>query len=243
MLSAFVGLSRPAMTTWYSMTRAFAPLVDLMLHRLTRTRETYARIKPNFRPTALQEAIPHPAVFDWLPFPSLRDNMILHHSEDGNLDSIVADLSASYVFETQKILTMDTPGYSSGMTFCVGAWDLAQAMQSKDIEPSTYSDSSSGNGSGVAFCLPAPSSDALFSKTYAPLAFRALSLDDGLAACKISPDFFIRHPELYDSKLVASGFRLRPTNPKPVPEPTPLSKDVIGRYEDSARWAFYFHAS
>lgn len=233
MLSVFVGLARPAMTTWYSMTRACTPLVDLMLHRLTRTRETYARIKPIFRPTPLQEAIPHPPVIDWLPFPSLRDNMILHHSEDGNLESVVADLTASYVFQTQQVLTMDTPG----TTFCVGAWDLAQAMHPKGNV------SSSSPGFAAGLCLPAPTRDDLFSKAYAPLAFKALSLDDGLAACKISPDFFIRHPELYDSKLVASGIRLRPTNPTPVPETAPVSQDVIGRYEDSARWAFYFHAA
>jgi hypothetical protein len=49
-----------------------------------------------YRPTPIQLAIAHPVVIDWVPFPSIRDRLVVFHSSNPRLDEIICEIADAY---------------------------------------------------------------------------------------------------------------------------------------------------
>ncbi|TGO19762.1 hypothetical protein BTUL_0002g00040 [Botrytis tulipae] len=262
MLSTFICASWPAMTTWHCATKAHVPVTKVITYHVNPTAATYADLVTNgaWLPTKIQMSIPHPAIIDWIPFPSLRDKLILCHSANPCLDQIVCEIGNSYVVEGDVSKLVMGTGAATGN---IGVWDLARSM-SGGTKESAFS--SEDNTSWDEICrasfelnkqmregnvlhgitmeplatLPAPNVAALFnSKQLALSTFVALGMDQGVAQYKLDSAFFERHPELYDGSagIVANGTRLRPSDHFPMPGPRLLNEGILNCYKNLAAWA------
>jgi hypothetical protein len=89
MLSVFVCMSWSVMTSWHTYTRSHVPLKRLHIWRLSPTAEAYMKMDSWYRPTQIQLSIPHPSIIDWMPWPAMRDKLILYHAANPHLDNIV----------------------------------------------------------------------------------------------------------------------------------------------------------
>ncbi|TGO22913.1 hypothetical protein BPAE_0150g00060 [Botrytis paeoniae] len=262
MLSTFICAAWPAMTTWHCATKAHVPVAKVITYHVNPTAATYADLVTNgaWLPTKIQMSIPHPAIIDWIPFPSLRDKLILCHSANPCLDQLVCEIGNSYVVEADvSKLVMGT----SASTGNIGVWDLVRSMSGGKKESAF---SSEDNISWDEICrasfelnkqmregnvlqgltmeplatLPAPNVAALFnSKQLALSTFVALGMNQGVAQYKLDSAFFERHPELYDSSagIVANGTRLRPSDHFPMPGPKLLNEGILNCYRNLAAWA------
>ena len=264
MLSVFVCMSWQTMTAWHTYTRAHVPVGHLMTWHLNPTTASYMKIAAHYRPTQLQLAVPHPAVIDWIPWPAMRDKLILCHSANPCLDEIVREIGNSYVVEAD--LSTLVAGIRPMMGF-VGVWDMVRAISPEatasisgtsqtcdefsygTIDPDFSSDGDSPQGSiedsdvvmDQTCVLPAPNANALFnSKAFALQAFKLLGMDKGAGTFRLDPAFFEKHPELYDcqANLTVHGVPLRPPERRSVPIPSPLDSSMLGRYRELTTWTF-----
>ena len=230
-----------------------------MLWRIYKMPETYLKIVPAYQPTKLQMTVPHPSIIDWIPWPSLRDKLIIHHSGNPCLDNLICDIGNSYVVPSDLSILVKNPHPVVGY---VGVWDLVRAIAPEATQPSEKSSSKGMNSypsiahlwntTGV-HCLadamdveqfddlhlPAEDADTLFgSRSLALQAFKALGMSQGAFTFRLDPGFFERHPELYDgrSNLMAQGIALRPNQPAQMSAPQQLDLSVFGQYEEMSRY-------
>ena len=267
MLSAFVSTSWQAMTAWHTYTKAHIPLKDLTAWRVMQTPEAYMKITPSYRPTKLQMSSQHPAIIDWIPWSVLRDKLILYHSANPCLDELICDIGNSYVVPCDlSRLVANIPN----MIGYVSVWDLVRAIapdatgQDSGASHHSWTDHFAASDSIHAYnpetietvindaddtdpmyssniSLPAANKAILFgSKALAAQAFQALGMDKGAATFYLDPEFFGRHPELYDPQcdIMARGVPLRPDKLLSIPMPRELNASVLGQYRELMRWAF-----
>ncbi|KAF7855978.1 hypothetical protein EAF04_009934 [Stromatinia cepivora] len=264
MLSTFICTSWPTMTTWHCATKAHVPLTKVIAYHVNPTAATYAELVTNgaWVPTKLQMSVPHPAVIDWVPFPSLRDELILCHSANPCIDQIICEIGNSYVVEAD--VSKLVMGVSSAKGY-IGVWDLVQSI-SPEATKASSAFPNENNISWDELCraifelskqmregkvlhgitmeplatLPASNVAALFSsKQLALSTFVALGMDLGVAQYKLDPVFFERHPELYDGSagIVASGAHVRPPEHLPMQPPGLLNEGILNTYRNLAAWA------
>lgn len=264
MVSMFITMSWPRMTAFYSHTKAHHAVVKLTTWRLNPTMRAYKTLGSSYTPSHTQLTIPHPTIIDWIPWASMRDKLVLHHSANPHIDDLVCEIGNSFVAECD--VSELVAGIES-MTGYVGVWDLVTVISpettlKEEASSNPFNTDSSGWSTafnnhqeaadeivGVTeglnqsstFSLPAPNIAALFnSRSYALQAFRKLNLDKGSLFFKLDPAFFERHPELYDSKanIMAHGAPLRPPNRSFLPGCKPLDETTLGRYRECATWTF-----
>jgi hypothetical protein len=261
MLWAFVSLSWQSMTAWHTYTKAHFPLIDIMTWRLRRTPESYLKIVAPYQPTKLQISTKYPSIIDWAPWPALRDKLILLHSTNPRLDTLICEIGNSYVVPADLSRLVQCDGLVWGY---VGVWDLVRAIApaatqsprpesgivqefGEDAAPYMVNDSDaiqnaidSVNLDTMAHAtLPAPSAAALFSsRVLAVQAFKALGMDRGAFNFRMDPAFFERHPELFDANanIIASGVPLRPTGSIPMPMPRELDSSILGQYKEMSKY-------
>ena len=248
------------MTSWHTYTRAHVPLKRLHIWRLNPTAEAYMKMDSWYRPTQLQLSIPHPSIIDWMPWPAVRDKLILYHAANPRLDEVICDIGNNYVMECDLSEFVANIRHTRGL---IGVFDLVRSIAptatsdsaqddfcSGEFDPDFSVDSSHPNSSikdtdgavDVTCLLPAPNVEALFSsKSFALQAFKALGCDKGANLFKLDPEFFKMHPELTDpmADLMANGvMRLRPPHPKSISPPRPLDSSMLGRYRELSTWTF-----
>ncbi|EXJ69273.1 uncharacterized protein A1O5_07309 [Cladophialophora psammophila CBS 110553] len=90
---------------WFE-TLAFEKLAPITRYQILPTVEHYCAIQPEFQPTQLQLTRHHWPMVDWIPFPGLRDKIILHAHEidltavvEGTLDSWCLESKEEVPFE------------------------------------------------------------------------------------------------------------------------------------------------
>lgn len=252
------------MTAWHTYTKAHVPLKNLMAWRICRTPDRYLKITPTYQPTKLQMSVPHPSIIDWIPWPQLRDKLILRHSGNPCLDSLICDIGNSYVVPADLSLLIKCPQSVLGY---VGVWDLVRSMapeatgspepspevEGQDWRPTSYGAFSPNtepcivsinatNPSTIGLenlSLPAKDSEALFSSRILALqAFKILEMDQGASNFRLDPAFFGRHPELYDPScdLMAQGVALRPKHQLAISAPRELDTSIVGQYQEMSRY-------
>lgn len=198
-------------------------------------------------------SVAHPSVIDWIPWPSLRDKLILHHSANPKLDQIISDVGKAYVVQADLSTLVRCPQPIVGY---VSVWTLVQAIaegesqtEHNNDERHMLCDSSPGMGmmdstalpmqQAQKQMLPASSTNELFdSVALAKAAHQQLGLGRGTAFnYRLDPAFFELYPELYDheANVIAQGVRLRPNNhlaDEPYPVPGVLDAAVLSQYRE-----------
>lgn len=238
MISTFTCLSWQTMTTYLAHTRAHKAVVHVTSWHLSPDPHIYSKIDPWYRATHIQLSIPHPVVIDWVPFPSLRDRLIIFHASNPRLDEIICEIADCYAAEIDlsKLVKDVNPCQAFLRVF-----DIITAI-SKEEDSTPFEDVS---GSLPVDTLPAPSIAALFNSNHLALqAFHLLKMDRGQGLLKLDPVFFERHPELYDGRaegLIARGIPIRPPPNRDqamTPLPKPLDHKTLTKYIEMAKWAY-----
>ena len=187
------------MTSWHTYTRAHIPLKRLHTWRLNPTAENYSKVDSWFRPTKTQMTIPHPSIIDWIPWPAMRDKLIIYHAANPHLDDIICEIGDNYVMECDLSDFVANIHRTPGL---IGVFDLVRSIAPTATSEPVHEDTWSGrydldfshDGSSpassiedidslvdVVCSLPAPNLDALFgSKAFALKAFKALRCDKGI---------------------------------------------------------------
>lgn len=210
----------------------------------------------------LQMSMPHPSIIDWIPWPELRDKLIIHHSANPSLDSLICDIGNSYVVQGDLSLLIKCPQHVFGY---VGVWDLVRSIAPEatfslgcaedrqertwgPVRPGSFSpdtpihhlntdDSHSTDFQNLS--LPVADANVLFSsRELAAQAFKILRMDSGAFNFRLDPAFFGRHPELYSDipNLMALGVALRPTSQVPISSPRELDVSIIGQYQEVSKY-------
>lgn len=257
MVSSFICLSWPLMTSWHTYTRAHIPVLKLTAWHIDPSPQTYNAMTKSWRPTQLQLSSKHPSIIDWIPFPTLRDKLISCHAANPCLDDVICEIGNSYVMETDlsKLIANIPPteGY-------VSVWDLVRAISPQTtrrhsdantelsiwdapLGPDSYSDLildlKPENEEAPAPALPAPDIKSLFSsKSLALQCFKLLGMDRGACFFRLDPAFFENHPELYDPRenLMARGVPLRSPNRVSMSVPPSLDTSVLEQYKNISSW-------
>jgi Domain of unknown function (DUF3425) len=263
MISIFSCLAWQPMTTFFTYTKSHAPITKLTMWHLNPMPRTYADLDSCYRPTDLQLFTPHPRVIDWVPFPWLRDRLILFHASNPRLDDVICEIADAYAcnIDPSALIT----GFNMGLGYvCVrdlldtisdGADDGHEDQQHCMLDNS-FGDTSFAAPDQLDFMdlnlesscashpsIPAPSVTALFnSKSLALQVFRLLKMDKGLGRLRLDPQFFERHQELWDDNpdSIAQGVPIRPPKKRSIPlkGPNPLDARVISKYKEMVTWNF-----
>ncbi|KAK0610258.1 hypothetical protein DIS24_g12115 [Lasiodiplodia hormozganensis] len=238
MFSMWNGLTRPDAMPWYTPTRWYKHLSELVTWQLNPTREMYARLHPKYRPSALQITESYPTFIDWCPFQALRDKLIIMHAANPRLDEIILDIASMYCVEVDLSKLVRT--YKQPTHGYVHVWEITQVMGDEINNRKSRPDSLHRDEK----TLPAPDTTSLFqSASYMRQTFQMLRMDDGASVYKLDPVIFERHPELYSpdvADLVASGTRLEYYSPQllsRIPPPVKLNRATLRIYRHFAEWA------
>ncbi|KAJ6000729.1 hypothetical protein N7481_001138 [Penicillium waksmanii] len=135
MTSAFICLSWPSMTSWHTYTKAHIPVMKITAWHIDPSVESYNNMSQTWRPTKTQISRKHPAIIDWIPWPSIRDKLITCHAANPLIDNVIGAIGHSYVMEIDlsKLIANipPTPGY-------VSVWDLIQAISPGNVKTEWY---------------------------------------------------------------------------------------------------------
>lgn len=218
-LAMFNSITRPDVMIWYAQTR-FYHIIELTAWIMFPSARTFEKLHERYRPTDIQNRIPHPRVIDWIPFPSIRDKLIQLHAANPQIDQIFCDAVTGYVVE------------ASLSDLVVGAAPTKAYIRVTDLI-TCMNTGSNQEGSSLHATLPAPDVETLFkSPACARLVFQKLNMDRGASYYKIDPAFFGKYPELYDSNsnIAASGIPLKPETQIRLSYPSPLDPLMYGTY-------------
>lgn len=234
LLSLFNSISRPTAMSWYTPTKSYAKVTDVVMWQIAPHRETYSRLSTSYRPTALQVTEIYPSIIDLCPFAGVRDRLILYHAANPLIDNIISDLATAYVVQCD-LIELVAVGYTTSEYHYVRVWDIIVAMK-------TAGELRRRDENHAAYKLPAPSIEALFNPDfgYAREAFRRLGMDQGIETYKLDPAFFGLYPELLgdDLNIVAAGLPLSPPRQEKLPRPSTLDPQTRATYEDFSIWCF-----
>ncbi|OQV01439.1 hypothetical protein CLAIMM_06801 [Cladophialophora immunda] len=236
MISTFTCLSWQTMTTFLAHTQAHKSVVHVTSWHLNPDPQIYSKIDPWYRATQIQLSVPHPVVIDWVPFPPLRDRLIIFHSSNPRLDEIICEIADCYAAE------VDLSKLVVGANPCLAFLRVFDTITAISNDESTNSAPNEPNDT----TLPAPSIAALFSNKHLALqTFHLLRMDRGQGLLKLDPTFFERHPELYDNRaelLIARGIAIRPPLSAGARAMTPIPKALdpktLTKYIEMAKWAY-----
>lgn len=244
-VSSFVKIAWSGMESWMHYTGGNETLAKMTVWRIAPGPDSFAEVPLCMRPTALQAAVPHPAVIDWCVFPFLRDKLIQYHAADPDLDTICGDIGLAYVVQADLA---DLVVGAQSLQVNLSVHEIVQGMMnSPELGKTSYGSSGdrSTSSSSSAFHqpqelemrLPAPNLRALLdTKEYAWALYRRLRLAQGGDGYRLDPALFAKYPHLYEpDPRIAEGVPLRSLNKIPWPEPRPLDNVAIDCYRRSCR--------
>lgn len=239
------------MTTFFTYTGAHKDLSRILHWMACPTDGSFSSLLARHSPTQLQMDLAHsyPCAIDIMPFPSMRDKLIVHHASDPNLDELICEIAEAFVVEVD--LAKIVLGLPSGPGI-IGAWDLARAIDDSagpacDMQQivscaneMTFGNADEGFVAGDldSHWAPASSVQELFgSAQKSREAFFALGLHQGAVRYKLDPVLFLRHPHLLDvdNDLRAVGTRIKPRHQHRMPVPKPTDEASMAVYRDLAR--------
>lgn len=189
----------------------------------------YQSMHPAYKPTAVQLSIPHSPVVDWLPWPDLRDKIILSQDQiDVDLvcktaiQHVVAHRRATPQVRPQKRVRRDIAGNSrSAPKTSFRVWDLCALEEADGQKPQ--------QGTSLTY-RPKSASVRALEKAY------ALECAD-FETQRLHPDFFATFPTLYCESVVSDytvqelpSLRNRPAHDV-LAAPQPMSTAAVARLE------------
>lgn len=246
----FINTAWPEMRVWWAYMQSSAAVEKIMRWRLDPSMESYEAMKECHRPTAVQLTVVHPAIIDWLFFPSLRDRVVELYSYSWMLDQLMCEVLAAYVVEADLSNLITDMGDALPKRGYFRIWDLVRTIAQEDADDGTITDLNLDMAwqdlpLGVPPSLfeldedesegewtPMPLAQIFHSRRAAIKLFKLLHMDDRRSV-KLDPSFASKYPELCDDpSILAQGMDCTlKTNSGPVPLPKPLTRATIMNYK------------
>jgi uncharacterized protein DUF3425 len=101
MLHEYLKQCWPLMIPWFHLIKAADVIRSVLWWQVTNSADAASQMSNVHTPTFIQLSTPHPSILDWIPHATMRDMLILNQ-ESFDLDAVVADLAAAYVYETES---------------------------------------------------------------------------------------------------------------------------------------------
>lgn len=204
------------MGPWFAITDSYETVKNICWWRLTKTNQALEAIQKSYRPTAIQQTLQYPSIIDWIPYPEIRDRLILN-SEAYDIDQIICDMAEAYVVER-----LGTPGLA---TQPCNLLDLVQFSLQASMNPST------------CHSIPVVSSISRDAWSKRAVVDRAITIFSSqlprpfrVPGFKIHPSFFARYPSLYDPSAVADDAANIPASTIRLQRAFPLNQRVANSY-------------
>lgn len=125
MISAFICISWKPMSSFLRYTKSHISVTKLTTSHVHNGQQNDSELEIYYRPTHTQLSTPHPAVIDWVPFPSIRDRLILFHASNPRLDEIICEIADAYACDIQ--LSRLVQGFSPTIGY-IRVRDLLQTI-------------------------------------------------------------------------------------------------------------------
>ncbi|OAP63323.1 hypothetical protein AYL99_02550 [Fonsecaea erecta] len=215
MIDGFFEECWPSMKNWLEITDSYTTIRWVLWWQVTRTAEASADIPATNTPTPVQIALPHLSAIDWIPFPSIRNNLIL--SDGYDIDQVFRNLHKSFVLQNEFPIR---DGFAARSYKSVTG--LVQTALRTTLDPSDPA------GYGAAHDLW--SEGPLKRTKAATSAYCQQLINFGRWVLKLDPSFFVKYPGLYDPSIVAEGICLDLVNAPDVPPPRPLDMNAVNTY-------------
>lgn len=215
MLREFLEQCWPAMGPWFAITNAYEIVKSICWWRLTRTNQALDAIQNSYRPTAIQQTLQYPSIIDWIPYPEIRDRLILNF-EAYDIDQIICDMAEAYVVER-----IGPPGHAPQPCNLL---DLVQCSLQASLNPHSCHPAGPVTISRDAWSKRhvVDRAIAIFSSQL-PRPFR-------IPGFKIHTSFFGRYPTLYDPSAVAEHTVTIPASTVRLQRALPLSQGAAENY-------------
>ncbi|OAL35288.1 hypothetical protein AYO20_05339 [Fonsecaea nubica] len=215
MIDGFFEECCPNMKNWLEITDSYTTIRWVLWWQVTRTAEAAADIPATNTPTPVQIALPYLSAIDWIPFPSIRNTLIL--SDGYDVDQVFRNMHKSFVL--QKEFPVRDGSADRSYKSVTG---LVQTALRATLDPSDSA------GHGLAHDLW--SEGPLKRTKAATSAYCQQLINFGRWVLKLDPGFFVKYPGLYDSSIVADGPCLELVNAPDVPPPKPLNMNAVNTY-------------
>ncbi|KIW23438.1 uncharacterized protein PV07_11632 [Cladophialophora immunda] len=215
MIDGFFEECWPSMKNWLEITDSYTTIRWVLWWQVTRTAEAAADIPATNTPTPVQIALPHLSAIDWIPFPSIRNTLIL--SDGYDVDQVFRNMHKSFVL--QKEFPVRDGSADRSYKSVTG---LVQTALRATLDPSD----SAGHGPAQDLWSEGP----LKRTKAATSAYCQQLINFGRWVLKLDPGFFVKYPGLYDSSIVADGPCLELVNAPDVPPPKPLNMNAVNTY-------------
>ncbi|KAH8690190.1 hypothetical protein BGW36DRAFT_433142 [Talaromyces proteolyticus] len=208
----------PEAEGFWKFTASFRGFVQSEIWRNFPSHATYSDLHGAYRPTALQLSIPHSPIIDWMPWPELRDRIILVQDQvdvDHVCRALIQNVVSHRRLRPTKSITGDDDPESSDLNQpSFRTWDLQLLEKQSGFSPT---------GNEVAY-RPRSVGVVALEKAY------GLVFDDFLTQ-KLHSSFFDEFPFLM-CESAASRFKVQEI-PLVVPQdlgyPKPLTSDSVDK--------------
>ncbi|RFU33283.1 hypothetical protein B7463_g3054, partial [Scytalidium lignicola] len=215
-LREFVEQSWPAMGPWFAITDAYDIIKNIFWWRLAKSSQALRTIQASYIPTWIQQTLQYPSIIDWIPYPRIRDRLILN-LEAYDIDQVICDMTEAYIIE--RINPLGNTPQSCSLLDLV-QWSLHAAMDFFNSNPLSGTSSITRD----AWCkkLIVDRATANF--------YSQLPKPFHIPGFKIHPNFFERYPSLYDPSAVAENTANIATSSLRLQRAIPLSQKIADSY-------------
>lgn len=186
----------PQAENFWKTTASFQGFLQAELWRNFPNSSVYHSMHAAYKPTMIQLTVPHSPIIDWLPWPDLRDKLIMNQDQI-NIDlvcktaiqNVVAHRRAVPQPRPQKRMRRDGEGNSCPVPMTSSrVWDLCVLEETAGRKPQ--------GGTALTY-RPKSAPVRALEKAY------ALEYDD-FQTQKLHPDFFAMYPGLFSQSLVSN---------------------------------------
>jgi hypothetical protein len=203
------------MGPWFAITNAYETVKSICWWRLTKTSQALDAIHKSYKPTAIQQTLQYPSIIDWIPYPEIRDRLILNF-EAYDIDQIICDMAEAYI--------VDRVGPSGHAPQPCNLLDLVQYSIQASLDPYTCHPSGASSISRDAWSKrPVVDRAITIFSSQLPRPFR-------IPGFKIHSSFFGRYPTLYDPSAVAENAMNIPASTIRLQRALPLSQKATDNY-------------
>ncbi|KFY83600.1 hypothetical protein V498_07941 [Pseudogymnoascus sp. VKM F-4517 (FW-2822)] len=101
MLHEYLKQCWPLMAPWFHLIKAADVIRSVLWWQVTNSADAANQLSNVHAPTFIQLSTPHPSIIDWIPHATIR-NMLILNQDAFDLDTVVTDLAAAYVYETES---------------------------------------------------------------------------------------------------------------------------------------------
>lgn len=206
------------MAPWFHLIKAADVIRSVLWWQVTNSADAANQLSNVHAPTFIQLSTPHPSIIDWIPHATIR-NMLILNQDAFDLDTVVADLAAAYVYETES------NEYSDGVGETRNLMDAVHNSLRCGMPLLGGAGSQTGSGQHVV---------AACGGELPPTTRKRPTAAAVVHQFKVDSSFFAKYPALYDMTAVGKRAASPPVAFGNVPSPLQFTNSAAQAYMRTA---------